>query len=167
MRAADVVSIDGELRASPDDDLAGSGGVRFAVEQWVWKDGVPVAGSTPKRVARRLAELEVAQFVDEAPGSLERYGLIQPRARVLLKDRHDNERVVLVGAEGEPLVDKEGNERERRYLTIEGQDPVYLVDAGVLSVVKDLVRESNRKQGRDEEKAARLERIETQPEEPE
>jgi hypothetical protein len=137
------------------------------VEQWVWKDGVPVAGSTPKRVARRLAELEVAQFVDEAPGSLERYGLIQPRARVLLKDRHDNERVVLVGAEGEPLVDKEGNERERRYLTIEGQDPVYLVDAGVLSVVKDLVRESNRKQGRDEEKAARLERIETQPEEPE
>jgi hypothetical protein len=167
MRAADVVSIDGELRASPDDDLSGSGGVRFAVEQWVWKDGVPVAGSTPKRVARRLAELEVAQFVDEAPGSLERYGLIQPRARVLLKDRHDNERVVLVGAEGEPLVDKEGNERERRYLTIEGQDPVYLVDAGVLGVVKDLVRESNRKQGRDEEKAARLERIETQPEEPE
>ena len=71
------------------------------------------------------------------------------------------------GAGGGPVVGKGGHGRERRYLTIEGQDPVYLVEAGVLSGVKDLVRESNRKQGRDEEKAARLERIETQPEEPE
>ena len=165
MKATDVVAIDGELMPHPDDDLHGTGGVRYAAEQWVWKDGVPVAGSTPKRVARRLAELEVAAFVDEAPKRLQVYGLTQPRARVMLKDRHDNERVVLIGKEGEPLVDREGQSRARRFLTIEGQDPVYLVDAGVLSVVQDLVRESNRKQTRDEEKAARLERIETTTEE--
>jgi hypothetical protein len=167
MRSADVISIDGELMERPDDNLHGTGSVRYAAEQWVWKDGVPVAGSTPKRVARRLAELEVAEFVDDAPGRLARYGLDKPLARVVLKDRHDNERIVLIGDEGEPLLDRDGNERSRRFLSIEGQDPVYLADAGVLSVVRDLVRESGRKRDRDAEKAARLERIETKLEETE
>ena len=161
MKAADVISIDGVLAEVPEEDLHGAGSVRYAAEQWVWKDGVPVAGSTPKRVARRLAEVEVAEFIDDDPSSLGRYGLERPRARVVLKDRHEGERIVRIGDEGEPLIDREGHKRARRYLTIEGDAPVYLVDSGVLSVVKDLVRESNRKQGRDAEKAARRERIET------
>jgi len=161
MKAADVISIDGELSEVPEDDLHGAGSVRYAAEQWVWKDGVPVAGSTPKRVAQRLAEMEVAEFVDEDPSSPARYGLDAPRARVVLKDRHDNERVVRVGDEGEPFVAADGHKRPRRYVTVEGDPPVYLVDSGVLSVVQDLVRESNRKRDRDAEKAARRERIES------
>jgi hypothetical protein len=161
MSAADVVAIDAMLRADPADDQTGEGGVRYAAEHWVWKDGVPVSGSTPKRVARRLAELEVAEFIDDDPRDLQRYGLAEPRARVVLSDEAGNERVVRIGAAGPPLVDREGHERVRRYATVEGDGPVYLVDDSVLRVVKDLIRESNRKAKKDAEKAARRERIET------
>jgi len=167
MKATDVVSIDGSLMEEASSDLHGTGSVRFAAEQWVWKDGVPVAGSTPKRVAERLAGLEVAEFVDDEPTSLARYGLDKPLARVVLKARDGSERVVRIGDEGTPLVDREDRKRSRRYATMEGDASVYLVDEGVLSVIRDLVRESNRKQGRDAEKAARRERIESVAEEPE
>ncbi len=161
MKASDVVAIDAVLRPTEDDDLFGEAGVRYAAEHWVWKDGVPVSGSTPKRVARRLAELEVAAFIDDAPDGLGRFGLDSPRARVVLTDGDNNERVVRIGDLGEPRVDAEGHDKARRYAMMEGDDPVYLVDDSLLRVVDDLVRESNRKAKKDAEKAARRERIES------
>ncbi len=160
MKEKDVVAVDATLRAEPpDEDLEGEAGVRYAAEQWVWRDGVPVPGSTPERVARYLAELEVAAFVDDQPGDLSSYGLEDPVARVVLRNRDDEERVVLIGGPGEPLLDPEGRERERRHAMIEGDPSVYLVDMRSLSVVRDLIREGNRKKEKDLEKAERRERI--------
>jgi len=159
MDGADVRSVDVALLASEEDDLSGEAGVRYAAEQWVWKDGVPVPGSTPKRAADQLAGLEVDAFVDDAPGDLSTYGLVAPIARAVLRDEEDNERVVLIGGEGEPEVDPEGNTHVRRYASIEGDPSVYLIDDRALRVVQDLVRESNRKAERDAERAARRELI--------
>jgi hypothetical protein len=159
MSVKDVVSIDAVLAPGPDMDLSGDGRVRFVAGQWVWRDGVPVSGSTPKRVARRLAELEVVDFVDA--GTSDQLGLAEPRARVVLRDDQDNERVIRIGGTGAPRIDPEGHSRARFYVQVEGEDPVYLVDAGVLEVIRDLVRESNRKDVKDQETAARHERIES------
>jgi len=161
LRTKDVVSVDAVLRSGPTDDLSGEGNVRYAAEQWVWSDGVPVSGSTPKRVARRFAELEVDNFIADAPSDLDAYGLNEPRARVELRDQDDNLRVVRIGGEGEPMADPEGNEHPRYYAMIESEQSVYLVNMGVLGVVKDLVREAARKAAKDAEKASRQERIET------
>ena len=161
MTAEEVVSIDVVLRATEDDELAGEHGVRFAVEQWVWKDGVPVPGSTPKRVAENLAELEVEAFVDDEPGQLKAYGLDNPIARVVLADREGLERVVLIGGYGEPDIGPDDREIKRRYVSIEGAQSVYLAGERTVDVVRDLIREGNRKQRKDRERAARRERIPT------
>lgn len=159
MKSADVVAVDAVLVADGDDDLAGEHGVRFAAERWFWADGVPFAGSTAERVARSLSDLEVDVFVDDDPSGLVGYGLEPPVARIVLSDEDGNEKAVRIGTEGEPMVDPEGNARPRRYVSIEGEASVYLVGERVLSVVKDLVREGNRKAKKDAEKAARRERI--------
>jgi hypothetical protein len=164
MKAADVVSVDAWLRADGDDDLEGNHGVRFAAEQWLWKDGVPVPGSTPERVARTLADLEVDRFVEDGAADLSGYGLAEPVARVVLTDAEGAERVVLIGIEGEALIDAEGHPRPRRFAAIEGDPAVYLVDDRSLNVVRDLIREGNRKAKKDAEKAARRERIDGAPE---
>ncbi len=159
LATADVVSVDASLKADGTDDLKGEHGVRFAAEQWLWKDGVPVPGSTPERVARTLAELEVDAFVEDAPTDLSAYGLADPLARAVLADKDGNERVVLIGSTGAPEVDPEGREHARRYAAIEGDPAVYLVSDRSLNVIKDLIREGNRKAEADADKAARRERI--------
>jgi hypothetical protein len=163
LRSEDVVSVDVALRAGSGNDLSGEGHVRYAAEQWVWHDGVPVSGSTPKRVARRFAELEVDNFIAEAPFELATFELDEPIARIELRDRDDNLRVVRIGGEGEPMTDPEGHEHARYYAMVEGEQSVYLVNKGVLEVVRDLVREASRKAAKDAEKASRQERIETAP----
>jgi hypothetical protein len=186
MKSDDVVAIDAVLRAEPGEDLEGEAGVRYAAEQWVWKDGVPVPGSTPSRVAERVAELDVVEFVDDAPKKLEKYGLADPVARVVLTDVDGNERVVLIGSEGPsvkfPDPDGKEIERKRRYASIapptdatavdvpagsEKPGAVYLVDDGVLSVVQDMIREFNRKKKKDQEKMERREKIPTEKDEEE
>jgi len=160
MNAADVVSIDAVIAPTSDPfGLSGEGAARYAAEQWVWADGVPVSGSTPKRVARRFAELEVDDFIDGASADDPQYGLIAPHVRVTLKDADDGVRIVSLGAKGPTHVDSEGNRVDRFYASIEGEASVYLVHHGVYEVVRDLVRESGRKATRDAEKAARQERI--------
>lgn len=163
LKAEDVVAVDAWLRAEEMGDPEGSASVRYAAELWVWKDGVPVPGSTPERVAERLAELDVEAFVDDQPKALATYGLADPLARVSLQDKDGGEKVVLIGSPGEPEVDPEGNRREKRYAAIEGDPSVYLVDEGVFRVVQDMVREYNRKKERDEDKARRQERIPSEP----
>ncbi|MFT5682684.1 MAG: hypothetical protein ACI8RZ_003608 [Myxococcota bacterium] len=159
MKSDDVVAVDVELSAEEDDDLEGTAGVRYLAEQWVWEDGVPVPGSTPSRTANALAELEVDLFVNDAPDDLSEYGLNPPVARAVITDRDENERVVLIGSEGEPLVDPEGRERARRYVSIEGDPSVYLVGEQVVKVVKDMVRERNKKKVKDDERANNREQI--------
>lgn len=159
MRASDVVAVDATLRATPDDDLSGSKGVRYAADEWFWKDGVPVPGSTPERVARTLADLEVDAFIDDKPRDLADYGLADPLVVAVLTDAEGNERIVNIGDEGDPWVDPDGNERPRRYASIDGSESVYLVDDRALNVVKDLIREGNRKAKKDAEKIERQERI--------
>ncbi|MEC8192035.1 MAG: DUF4340 domain-containing protein [Myxococcota bacterium] len=157
----DVVSIDATLAPVADDPLSGEGSVRYVAAQWVWKDGVPVSGSTPKRAAQRLAELEVDEFVPPGKSSTA-HGLANPRARVVLKDADERERVVVFGAAGPAkTVGDEGDRVDRFYAQIEGEEAVYLVNTGALEVVRDLVRESGRKDKRDAEKASRRERIES------
>jgi hypothetical protein len=159
MKAGDVVAVDVMLSVEEDDDLEGSAGVRYLAEQWVWEDGVPVNGSTPERVARALAELEVDVFISDAPDDLSEYGLNPPVARAVLTDREENERVVLIGGEGEPLVDPEGRERPRRFVSIEGDPSVYLVGDHALKTVKDMVRERNKKAEKDNARALNREQI--------
>jgi hypothetical protein len=159
MQAADVVAVDATLRPTESQDLAGVHGVRLAAGDWFWKDGVPVPGSTPERVARQLAEMEVESFVDDAAADLVLYGLDNPVARVVLTDEEASERIVLIGSNGEARLGPEGQESPRRYAAIEGDPSVYLVDERVLRVVEDMIREGNRKAKKDLEKAERRERI--------
>ena len=159
MSAADVVAVDAKMRARPDQDLEGEHGVRLAAGDWFWKDGVPVPGSTPERVARQLAEMEVESFIDDAPGDLTPYGLHDPVARAILTDEEGNERIVLLGQAGESRVDPEGRESARRYATIEGDPSVYLVDERVLRVIEDMIREGNRKAKKDLDRMERKQRI--------
>ncbi len=161
LRTEDVVSIDAVLKAGFGHDLSGEGHVRYAAEQWVWRDGVPVSGSTPKRVARRFSELEVDNFVADSSTDLAAFGLNDPHALVELRDRDDNVRVVRIGGQGEPIKDAEGNEHPRYYAMVEPEKSVYLVNMGVVEVVRDLVREAGRKAAKDADKASRQERIET------
>ncbi len=163
LKAEEVVAVDAWLRAEEKGDPEGSASVRHAAEIWVWKDGVPVPGSTPERVAERLAELDVDAFIDDKPKALSTYGLDNPLARVSLQDAAGGEKVVMIGGKGEPQVDPEGNSRDRRFVAIEGDPAVYLVDEGVYRVVQDMVREYNRKKERDEDKARRQERIGSEP----
>ena len=159
MKSGDVVAVDVELAVEEDDELEGRAGVRYLAEQWVWEDGVPVNGSTPSRAAKALADLEVDAFIDDEPGDLSAYGLNPPVARAVLTDRDENERVVLIGGEGEPLVDGDGRERMRRYVSIEGDASVYLVSDHALKVIKDMVRERNRKAEKDAARAENRELI--------
>jgi hypothetical protein len=117
-------------------------------------------------VAETLADLQVESFVTDAATNLATYGLDNPVAVVTLTDAAGNTRVVRVGSAGPAEADPEGHPRERRYVSVGDDRSVYLVDLRVLSVIRDLIREGNRKGERDSEKAARKERIPSVAEEP-
>ncbi len=163
MLLSDVIAVDATLRARPDEDLSGSHGVRYAAEQWVWKDGVPVPGSTPERVAQTIAEVEVEEFVTENAGSLSEFGLDQPIASVSLTHRDGATRLIHIGAEGPPKADAEGRSIRGRFMRLEGSNAVFLVTDRILRVVEDMIREGNRKAEADAAKAARHERIPSAP----
>lgn len=159
MDPSDVTEVEAVLRGEGEDELAGRHAAVLSAGEWFWADGVPYAGSTAERLARSMAELEVETFVEDQPADLGPYGLVEPVARITLRDADQNERVVLIGDKGEPRVDAEGRESERRYAAIAGAAPIYLISDRSLRVVQDLIREGNRKAERDAEKAARRERI--------
>lgn len=158
----DVAFVELDLQPGPDDeDLSGHVSLRYMGDVWQWgEDGRPVPGSTPERVAMRTAGVKAEEFVADAPGGLARYGLDTPRARVTLTTESGEARTLLLGSQGPSTFTHEDRELERYYAKVEGEDPVYLVDRGVLSVLKDAIREHSRKQGKDEDKAERLEKVE-------
>lgn len=142
-----------------DADLSGTVTVRMEADSWLWDSGVPVPGSTPKRLATRAANIQADAFV-AASGKDAQYGFDAPVARVVLRDRSAEVRTVIVGKAAAPEIGPEGEERPRFYARTLEFPEIYIVDGGVVDVVKDLMREHTRKAEGDDEKNERQERIE-------
>jgi hypothetical protein len=144
-----------------DPDLTGTVTVTMEADTWLWDTGVPVPGSTPKRLATRVANVQADEFVAEvAEGS--DYGFESPRATIVMTDRSGEARTVVVGKNASPVTDPEGHERERFYARALEFPEVYIIDSGVIDVVKDLLREHRRKATGDDEKTERRSRIESE-----
>lgn len=140
-----------------DAELAKTVTVRMEADEWLWDDGVPVPGSTPKRLATRAANVSGEFEAEAATGSA--YGLEAPLATIVMADRDGNTRTVVVGAEAPPEKGPEGEARKRYYARVLEFPEVYVIDEGLLDVVKDLMREHRRKAEGDTQKAVRQERI--------
>lgn len=166
MDTDDVVAVDVVVAEDAHSDLAGKANVRYAAEQWLWEDGTQFPGSGAERVARSYAELEIENIVDEDPQDLAAYGLDAPRAEVTLTNRDDEQKIIIVGGRGEAEsfqnIEGETERRERRYVNVVGDKTVYVVsERSVLNVVDDIVRQREKKNARDAERAANRERIPT------
>lgn len=138
--------------------LAGTVTVRMAADRWLWEDGVPVPGSTPRRVAQRTAGIEADAFVS-AGGDDRRWGFDRPRATVELADLDGQTRTLVIGDDAPPEPDREGRPRERHYARVREYPEVYVIDAGVYEVLRDLHREHRRKAEGDAADAERHERL--------
>lgn len=154
-----VVATLHRVRERPEDPV---GTVRLTAvgDVWQWEDGLPVPGSTPRRLAMRAAGVEAEEFVDDAPRSLAPYGLDQPVGQVTLTVEGGRSMTLLIGGAAPVRTDAEGHELRRVYMKVEGEDPVYLVEDGLIDVLEDALREQARKSDRDEDKAERLKAIE-------
>lgn len=144
-----------------DRDLAKTVTVKLEADSWLWDDGVPVPGSTPRRLATRAANVQGDEFVTDIAddGS---YGFDAPLATVVLTTRGGEKRTIVVGKAAAPVQDPEGHERERFYARALEFPEVYVIDGGLIDVVKDLMREHGRKAAGDKEKSGRQERIATE-----
>lgn len=144
-----------------DADLAKTVTVKMEADRWLWDDGVPVPGSTPRRLATRAANVQADEFVaDTADDGT--YGFDKPLATVVMNDRGGEVRTIVLGKAAPPVKDPEGHERERFYARALEFPEVYIVDGGLLDVVKDLMREHRRKAEGDAQKSGRQERIQTE-----
>lgn len=157
----DLVSITStyQPKGDEDTDLAGEVSVIQAASEWQWSDGVIAPGSTPRRVASRAANLESLEFVDKAGNDAD-YGFDQPVVRVDLVDKERVTTSLVLGKLGPPTTDADGNPRQRRYARHLSFPEVYLVDEGLLDVVRDLHREHGRHargEAEEEERGARIE----------
>jgi hypothetical protein len=156
----DVAALTSTFRGTgADADLSRTVTVRNEADRWLWEDGVPAAGSTPRRVATRAAGLVADTFV-AASGPDATYGFDQPLLRMVLTGRTGGSRTVLVGKEAPsaPAVDGEAP-RPRYYARVAEAPEVYTVDAGIVEVARDLSREFGRKSEGDTVKSERHERI--------
>jgi hypothetical protein len=160
MEGSDVVALKVWLAEGAEGDPAGEVHLRKGVSKWEWADGRPVPGSTPERVATRVAAVRAEEFVADSPGNLGPYGLDAPIARAIVATSDGTQRTLLIGGEGEPWVDPEERPIERYYAMVEEEPAVYLVDRGALAVLQDAVREHSRKVGRDEDKEERRDAME-------
>lgn len=148
--------------------LAGTSGARNEADTWTWDDGLPVAGSTPRRVAGYAAGLEASRFESATPDDT-RYGFTAPRVRVDLTLRDGATRAVLIGKRGPsrevpPPPDAAPGTPPRdvpqAWARLSDRPEVYLVEETLLDVCRDLRREAGRKAESDAQKSERRERIE-------
>ena len=153
-----VTSFAGDAR---DPELAKTVTVKMEADNWLWDDGVPVPGSTPRRLATRAANVQGDEFVTENADGGE-YGFDAPLARIEMRDRDGAVRTIVVGAAAPGVTDPEGHVRERFYARSLEFPEVYIIDSGLVDVVKDLMREHGRKADSDKEKSGRQERIATE-----
>ncbi len=143
---------------SDDQDLAGTVVVRQAASEWQWEDGVLVPGSTPRRVAGRAADIESDEFVG-VTGTDASYGFDKPIARVDMVDDTGRTSTVLLGKAASPTTDQEGHERSRLYARNAAFPEIYIVDDGLVDVLKDLHREHGRHARGEAAEEERKERI--------
>jgi len=127
-----------------DKDLNGTVTVRMAAETWQWEDGVPVPGSTPKRVAQRAGGLSSDEFVSAVADDT-KLGFDHPLATLVMSDMDGATRTLLIGKPAPKSVDPDGNAQDRYYARVKEFPEAYIVEAGVTEVVKDLMREHRRK----------------------
>lgn len=155
----DVVEVDATLNrpVNPGDSLSGQVHLRQVGDTWQWDDGLPVPGSTPRRLAMRAAGVEAEEFVDDHPSSVARYGLDKPLATITVKDQAGTTRTLLIGDMGPSRQGPEEHLIERAYARIDGEEPVYLVEKSVLEVLEDALREHGRKAEKDDEMSQRHE----------
>ena len=146
------------------DGSAGTVSIRNEAGTWLWDDGQPVSGSTPERVVARVAEVEAESFVKAEAKVLR--GFEAPRARVALTLADGATRTLLVGGAGPGRTvtadpDGRGGTRvlPRYHARVEGDADIVLVDDGVLSVCRDLLREYGRKAEGDADLRVRQDRI--------
>lgn len=129
--------------SADDKDLAGTVTVRQAASEWQWDDGVIVPGSTPRRVASRACDVESDEYVADH-GDDAAYGFDHPVAVVELTDNTGKQATLVVGKAGKSRMDQEAHEVKRWYAKNAAFGDVYLVDDGVLDVLRDLHRENGR-----------------------
>lgn len=156
----DVASLTSTFRGTgADADLSRTVTVRNEADRWLWEDGVPAAGSTPRRVATRAAGLVADAFV-AASGEDAPYGFGAPFVRMTLTGRSGATRTLLIGKEAPAAPGAEGEApRQRYYARIAEAPEIYMVDSGLVEVARDLSREFGRKSEGDAEKSERHERI--------
>jgi hypothetical protein len=135
-------------------------------DSWRWEDGQAVAGSTPKRVAGRAAELEALVFHDEAPPALTT-GLEPPWATVELALQEGGTARIELGARWEvdgpvlpppppppgstePPPPPRPQRQGRQYARVGGL--VVEVEGSLAESIEDLAREHARKRDRDAQK---------------
>lgn len=153
-----VTTFAGDAR---DPDLTGTVTVRMEADRWLWDTGVPVPGSTPKRLATRVANVQADEFVAEVAPDAE-YGFDAPLATIVMNDRSGESRTIVVGDNAPAVTDPEGRARDRFYARALEFPEIYIIDSGVVDVVKDLMREHRRKATGDTEKTERRDRIEAE-----
>ncbi|MBN1336963.1 MAG: DUF4340 domain-containing protein [Deltaproteobacteria bacterium] len=160
MRTGEVTDVTVDLQPGPGEDLSGVVTLLYRADKWLWADGVPVAGSTPSRVALRAAEIEADEIAAEQVGNPARWGFDRPHVTIRLRDREGTVRVLVVGGAAPPAQDPEGRDRTRSYARVDDLPTVWIVDDGVVDVAEDLVREYQRKAGADAASEERLDRVE-------
>jgi hypothetical protein len=157
----DVASLEVER---PDE---GTIAIHRTSDGWRWADRAAIAGSTPKRVAGRAAELQAVAFRDgDDPAE---HGLAPPRTTVRLRFDDDAEVTVRLGDRFEvpgpdvppppampgqpapPPAPPAPRTLGRQHAQV-GDGPVVEVDGALGDAIDDLFREHGRKVTRDEEK---------------
>lgn len=149
-----------------DADLSGTVSVKKEADQWLWDDGVPVPGSTPSRLATRAAGIISEEFVtDKAEDA--KYGFDNPLLKIYLKDSEGAYRNLIVGKPATPGKRPEGDPYDRYYARSAEFPEVYIIDAGLIEVTRDLMREHGRKAEADGEKKERQDKIQQELNKPE
>jgi hypothetical protein len=157
--ADDLRTIEITLADREGSDPSGTVRLKMVSDAWKWEDGRPVPGSTPKRVAERLAGVRANDFVDD-PNAFRKARFDEPLATVVLTDAEGQSVTLLLGQKGPPLIDElEEREIDRYFAKLATSEQIYLVDEGVVAVLEDAIREHNRKVGKDDEQQERREAI--------
>lgn len=142
----DIETIDATIIRPEEQRPSGNSLVKLVAGQWVWSDGVPVPGSTPRRVAQAIAGISVIEFVDN------KKTITDPFATIVVSTSKGEQREIVLGGFGESFTSPEGNEYKRRYMQLSKQQQVYLIDEHLARVLYDLIREQKRKESSDMEK---------------